>query len=208
VYQVRTGLSIHQPLRFPGQEAELFDGSQGANGFTARYYNGMRWYRPQWGRYTQVDPFGYAGSPYNLYGYVENDPLNNTDAYGLAVARDEEEGEGGAGELEGGPAAPMPGGGGAEGSTMRTGGPSAGQGCARPNLGGLSPKIVKQMGTRGWSKEDISHAFQTGKSFPAINRLRNDTPATRYVNPTTGQSVVIDNATGEVIQVGGPGFRY
>lgn len=28
------------------------------------------------------------------------------------------------------------------------------------------------------------------------------------LSPTTGQSVVIDNATGEIIQVGGPGFKY
>jgi hypothetical protein len=28
------------------------------------------------------------------------------------------------------------------------------------------------------------------------------------INPETGQSVVIDNSTGEVIHVGGPGFQY
>jgi hypothetical protein len=32
--------------------------------------------------------------------------------------------------------------------------------------------------------------------------------ATRYVNPTTGRSVVIDNVTQEVLHVGGDGFLY
>lgn len=36
----------------------------------------------------------------------------------------------------------------------------------------------------------------------------NGHPATRYVNPDTGQSVVVDDVTGQVIHVGGPGFQY
>lgn len=32
--------------------------------------------------------------------------------------------------------------------------------------------------------------------------------ATRYVHPITGQSVVIDEVTREIIHVGGPGFKY
>ncbi len=79
----------------------------------------------------------------------------------------------------------------------------------RPDLGNLSTKIQRQMQTRGWTNELIDEAVTGGQSFPAINKLGGaNTRATRYVNPTTGQSVVIDNATGEVIQVGGPGFRY
>lgn len=46
------------------------------------------------------------------------------------------------------------------------------------------------------------------RQFSAANKLRGGTEATRYVHPTTGQSVVIDDLTGEVVQVGGPGFRY
>jgi len=30
----------------------------------------------------------------------------------------------------------------------------------------------------------------------------------RYVHPVTGRSVVIDAGTGEVIHIGGNGFRY
>lgn len=79
----------------------------------------------------------------------------------------------------------------------------------RPDLGNLSAKIERQMATRGWTDDLIDEAVTNGRSFPAVNKLGGaNSPATRYVSPTTGQSVVIDNATGEVIQVGGPGFRY
>lgn len=82
VYKLRTP-DAHQPLRFPGQEAEELDPSQGPNGASARFYNGYRWYRPQWGRYTQIDPVEYAGNRYNLYGYTEYDPTNRIDPQGL-----------------------------------------------------------------------------------------------------------------------------
>ncbi|HKO55331.1 MAG TPA: RHS domain-containing protein, partial [Thermoanaerobaculia bacterium] len=45
VFTLRTGATLHQPLRFPGQEAE-----------GERSYNIFRWYRGGWGRYTQADP--------------------------------------------------------------------------------------------------------------------------------------------------------
>ena len=32
--------------------------------------------------------------------------------------------------------------------------------------------------------------------------------ATRYVHPTTGRSIVIDNTTGKLLQVGGDGFLW
>jgi RHS repeat-associated protein len=77
-----------------------------------------------------------------------------------------------------------------------------------PALARLSPKILRQMQTRGWTRAQIQEAFESGESFPAVNRLRGGTSATRYVHPTTGKAVTIDNATGEVIQVGGAGFTY
>jgi RHS repeat-associated protein len=82
IYHLRTA-DTHQPLRFPGQEAEEFDPTQGPNGASARFYNGYRWYHPFWGRYTQPDPLGYAGSRYNLYTYAQNNPINFTDPLGL-----------------------------------------------------------------------------------------------------------------------------
>ena len=79
----------------------------------------------------------------------------------------------------------------------------------RPDLGSLSSKIQRQMGTRGWTPDLIDEAVLHGRAYPAVNKLGGaNMPATRYVHPRTGQSVVIDNATGEVIHVGGPGFRY
>ena len=49
---------------------------------TGLYYYRARHYSPQWGRFTQADPIGYQGG-INLYGYVQNDPLNATDPSGL-----------------------------------------------------------------------------------------------------------------------------
>jgi hypothetical protein len=38
--------------------------------------------------------------------------------------------------------------------------------------------------------------------------LETGAPATRYVHPETGRSVIIDDLTGDVIHVGGDGFIY
>ncbi|MBC5805940.1 MAG: hypothetical protein GIW96_06945 [Candidatus Eremiobacteraeota bacterium] len=51
----------------------------GPNGASGRFYNAFRWYRPQWGRYTQIDPLEYVGGSYNLYGYVSENPQNFVD---------------------------------------------------------------------------------------------------------------------------------
>lgn len=81
--------------------------------------------------------------------------------------------------------------------------------ATRPDFANISVKIERQMQTRGWTTDLIDEAVTSGSKFPAVNKLGGaNTPATRYVSPTTGQSVVIDNATGEIIQVGGPGFKY
>ena len=45
------------------------------------YYYRARMFMPAWGRFMQPDPFGY-GAGANLYAYVGNDPLNNTDPNG------------------------------------------------------------------------------------------------------------------------------
>lgn len=78
---------------------------------------------------------------------------------------------------------------------------------AAPDLANLSTKITRQMDQRGWTQEEIQNAFDRGEQVPAINKATSG-PATRYINPDTGQSVIIDNTTGEVIHVGGPGFLY
>jgi hypothetical protein len=71
----------------------------------------------------------------------------------------------------------------------------------------IGPKVQRQMGPRGWTRDSIHDAIRSGEQIRAINKA-NGNPATRYVHPTTGQSVVVDDVTGEVIHVGGPGFRY
>lgn len=65
-----------------------------------------------------------------------------------------------------------------------------------------------QMAERGWTSELLEDAVQNGQSYPASNYINPNNSATRYISPQTGQSVVIDNITGGVIHVGGPGFKY
>ena len=71
----------------------------------------------------------------------------------------------------------------------------------------IQPKIARQMLVRGWTPDQIDEAFLHGDRIDAVNKY-NGNPATRYVNPTTGRSVVIDDFSNEIIQVGGDGFRF
>ena len=71
-----------------------------------------------------------------------------------------------------------------------------------------SSKWAGQLAKRGWTSQSITEALSTGESFPATNMINPANKATRYVHPITGQSVVIDEVTREVIHVGGPGFNY
>jgi RHS repeat-associated protein len=73
MYTLRTGATRHQPLRFPGQEADSLNGE--------REYNIFRWYRAGWGRYTQGDRIGLPGG-LNSYSYVDEDPVNFIDSLG------------------------------------------------------------------------------------------------------------------------------
>lgn len=71
----------------------------------------------------------------------------------------------------------------------------------------IGPKVARQMAKRGWTEPAIQEAIAAGKQVRAVN-LATGNSATRYIHPTTGQSVVVDDITGEVIHVGGPGFKY
>jgi hypothetical protein len=64
------------------------------------------------------------------------------------------------------------------------------------------------MQNHGWIPEQITEAIQRGQAVPAVNLVNPGNTATRYVHPTTSRSVVVDDATGEVIHVGGDGFVY
>jgi len=50
---------------------------------TGKYYNLNRYYDPKTGRYTQVDPIGFAAGDVNLFRYVSNNDVNVIDPYGL-----------------------------------------------------------------------------------------------------------------------------
>ena len=65
-------------------------------------------------------------------------------------------------------------------------------------------KLRFQMQKRGWTDEMILEALQT----PRIPAKGKKGPATRYVHPITGKSVIVDDATGEIFHVGGEGFKY
>jgi len=65
-----------QPFGFAGG---LYEPNTGLTRFGARDYD------PQIGRWTAQDPIGHASQDTNLYTYVYNDPVNNTDPSGLFV---------------------------------------------------------------------------------------------------------------------------
>jgi hypothetical protein len=65
-----------------------------------------------------------------------------------------------------------------------------------------------QMLNRGWTPDQISDAINYGQSYPASNFVNPGNPALRFVNPETGQSVVIDTTSGQVLHIGGQGFGY
>lgn len=73
----RAGASLRQPLRFPGQES---DGGE-------LTYNQQRWYRSEWGRYSQADPLGVRGSV-NLFQYADSRPIVRIDPMGLFTIGD------------------------------------------------------------------------------------------------------------------------
>nr|WP_321283834.1 RHS repeat-associated core domain-containing protein [uncultured Vibrio sp.] len=64
---------IDHRFRFPGQ---MVDPESGL------YYNWHRFYDPSTGRYISADPIGLDGG-LNLYAYVQNDPVNWVDPWGL-----------------------------------------------------------------------------------------------------------------------------
>src|SRR4051812_22547871 len=59
-----------------------------------------------------------------------------------------------------------------------------------------------KMRQRGWTPDQITEAIQTGTKIAAGNLVNPANTATRYVHPTTGRSVVVDDVTEEVIHVG------
>ena len=69
-----TNASLAMPFGFAGG---LHDRDTGLVRF------GYRDYDPDTGRWTAKDPIGFAGGDTDLYGYVQNDPVNYIDPHGL-----------------------------------------------------------------------------------------------------------------------------
>jgi hypothetical protein len=79
--------------------------------------------------------------------------------------------------------------------------------AAPPNVTNLSPKIQNQMTTRGWTKAEIQQTYETGVRTKVVDKTAGGQPATQYLDKATGKFIVVNDATGNVIQVSGPGFR-
>ena len=67
---------------------------------------------------------------------------------------------------------------------------------------------ANQFAKRGWTNEQVTQTIKTGKSYPKVNKIHPENGATRFENLETGKSVVIDNKTYELIQVGDKGFKW
>jgi len=186
---------------------------------------GARDYDARAGRWTAKDPIGLGGGDVQLYWYAAQDPINAIDPAGLYDIPVFPNTPGGDGNVIFAEEA------GIEGAVLMIGilagyalleslpylwpliQPAAQRGCDKaarvPNqtVSKIGPKIVRQMGPRGWTPAKIQKAIKSGKQIRAVNRATGN-PATRYVHSNSGQSVVIDDLTGEVIHVGRKGFVY
>jgi len=188
---------------------------------TGLIYLRARTYDPATAQFLSSDPLeAITGEP---YAYAGDNPVNHGDPTGLDFLEEVGEGVAGWGDtitfgatnwvreelginnIDACSGAYQAGG----YAGLATGVLIPGEGEAEIGAEGLSisAKIARQMESRGWTEEEIQEAIKSGEQIPAVNKATGD-PATRYINPKTGQSVVVDNGTKEVIHVGGPGFKY
>ncbi|WP_342596963.1 RHS repeat-associated core domain-containing protein [Cyanobacterium aponinum UTEX 3222] len=72
-----TDATVDSRYRFTGRE---WDEEIDLYYYRARYYSG------QTGRFISVDPIFFDSGTYNLYGYVDNNPINSIDPSGNAIA--------------------------------------------------------------------------------------------------------------------------
>ena len=82
------------------------------------------------------------------------------------------------------------------------------QGCTAPDLDRVDRHIQLSMIKRGWIEGEVLEAYLNGTFFDAVDMTDDNAPATRFVHPASGKSVVINNATGKIIHVGGKDFQY
>ncbi|TKB63260.1 MAG: hypothetical protein E8D47_13025, partial [Nitrospira sp.] len=72
-YTTQTGQANTNSYKYTGRED---DGS-------GLYYYRARYYHPRLQRFIAEDPIGFAGGDINIYGFVQNDPMNDIDPLGL-----------------------------------------------------------------------------------------------------------------------------
>jgi RHS repeat-associated protein len=70
----RTNTTFSNRYQFTGREFDAATGLQ---------YSRARWYDPNIGRFISEDPIGFDGGDVNLYGYVENNPIQYRDPRGF-----------------------------------------------------------------------------------------------------------------------------
>ena len=59
-----------------------------------------------------------------------------------------------------------------------------------------------------WTAKDIRETYKSGKQFKADNMVNKSNTATRYHNQKLNKSIVVDDVTGEILQLGKEGFIY
>jgi hypothetical protein len=59
---------------------------------------------------------------------------------------------------------------------------------------------------RGSTNKLIYEAYACGERFKAPNFVNKGNPATRYVHPKTNLFIVVDDVTGDLLQLSGPDF--
>ena len=64
----------------------------------------------------------------------------------------------------------------------------------------------KQMKKRNWTNDEITDTIKEGERFPAQNDVNKGNPAIRYENKKTGNYLVRDEKTKEIIQIGEKNF--
>ena len=70
--------AVPQPFKFVGQYGVMAEDG-------GLYYMRARYYDSSTGRFISEDPIGFAGGDMNLFGYVQNDPLNAIDPDGKLI---------------------------------------------------------------------------------------------------------------------------
>ncbi|HKT81619.1 MAG TPA: RHS repeat-associated core domain-containing protein [Vicinamibacterales bacterium] len=216
-----TGASSSNSALFTGREEDTAT----LNYLRARFsHSGLS-------RFIAEDPLEFGGGDVNLHVYASDSPLNWIDPLGLRTSMVAPPGSAcnrknpwamaltcnpvlaaGIGPLLGVFASAGAGAAGAagagDGAASAAAGEGSGESAGARAVKSLSKKIQRDLGKRGWTRESIEEAIDRGRSVDAPNKPNPGNGATRYIHPETGKSVVVDNTTGEVIHIGGPGFGY